>query len=47
MASKGHISGSEVAVMAWIMLRIDYSMLFWLVFGVFPYENHEGRPPII
>lgn len=43
MASKKIVSG----VMAWIMLRIDYSMLFWLVFGVFPYENHEGRPPII
>lgn len=47
MASKEYVCNTEVAVMSWIMLRIDYSMLFWLVFGVFPYENHEGKPPII
>jgi hypothetical protein len=28
------------------MLRIDYSRLFWLLFAVFPYENHEGKPRI-
>ena len=32
--------------MAWIMLRIDYSRLFWLLFGVFSYENHEWKPRI-
>lgn len=36
----------EVVGMAWIMLRIDYSRLFWLLFGVFSYENHEGKPRI-
>lgn len=46
-SSKGHVSSTDVAVMAWVMLRIDYSMLFWLIFGAFPYENHEGKPPII
>lgn len=35
-----------VVDMAWIMLRIDYSRLFWLLFGVFSYENHEGKPRI-
>ncbi|KAG8650066.1 hypothetical protein MANES_08G174101v8 [Manihot esculenta] len=33
--------------MAWIMLCVDYSRLFWLLFGVFSYENHEGKPRII
>lgn len=38
---------SRVVVgMAWIMLCIDYSRLFWLLFGVFSYENHEGKPRI-
>lgn len=32
--------------MAWIMLSVDYSRLFWLLFGVFSYENHEGKPRI-
>ena len=40
------ISSSGVVEMAWIMLRIDYSRLFWLLFGVFSYENHEGKPRI-
>ncbi|GFY83824.1 hypothetical protein Acr_03g0005980 [Actinidia rufa] len=37
----------KVVGMAWIMLRMDYSRLFWLLFGVFSYENHEGKPRII
>lgn len=39
-------SRAAVIEMAWIMLRIDYSRLFWLLFGVFSYENHEGKPRI-
>lgn len=35
-----------VVGMGWIMLRIDYSRLFWLLFGVYSYENHEGKPRI-
>jgi len=36
----------EVAGMAWIMLKVDYSRLFWLLFGVFSYQN-LGKPRII
>jgi hypothetical protein len=36
----------DVLGMAWIMLRIDYLRLFWVLFGVFSYENHEGKPRI-
>lgn len=39
-------SRAVVVGMNWIMLRIDYSRLFWLLFGVFSYENHEGKPRI-
>ncbi|EPS71012.1 hypothetical protein M569_03758, partial [Genlisea aurea] len=40
-------SRQAVAVgITWIMLRIDYSRLSWLLFGVFSYENHEGKPRI-
>ena len=36
-----------VVEMAWtIMLSVDYSRLFWLLFGVFYYEYHEGKPRI-
>lgn len=35
-----------VVEMAGIMLSVDYSRLFWLLFGVFSYENHEGKPRI-
>lgn len=41
-----HCAGASSASMAWIMLRIDYSRLGWLLFGVFTYENHEGKPRI-
>lgn len=37
---------SAVVEMAGIMLSIDYSRLFWLLFRVFSYENHEGKPRI-
>lgn len=40
------VSCAVVVGMGWIMLRIDYSRLFWLLFGVFSYENHEGKPRI-
>jgi hypothetical protein len=35
-----------VVEMGWILLSVDYSRLFWLLFGVFSYENHEGKPRI-
>lgn len=40
------VSRAVVVGLGWIMLRIDYSRLFWLLFGVFSYENHEGKPRI-
>ncbi|CAH8358334.1 unnamed protein product [Eruca vesicaria subsp. sativa] len=36
--------GVLVVDMAWV---VDYSRLFWLLFGVFSYENHEGKPRIL
>jgi len=47
MSPQAYELSREVVSMAWIMLRIDYSRLFWLLFGVFSYENHEGKPRII
>ncbi|KAB2008860.1 hypothetical protein ERO13_D10G116966v2 [Gossypium hirsutum] len=48
MVSKDYYDFSHAVVeMAWIMLSVDYSRLFWLLFGVFSYENHEGKPRII
>lgn len=35
-----------VVEMACVLLCVDYSRLFWLLFGVFIYENHEGKPRI-
>lgn len=29
-----------------IMLRVDYHGLPWLLFRVFPYDNHRGRPRV-
>jgi hypothetical protein len=48
MVAEGYewVSRAVVVGMGWIMLRIDYSRLFWLLFAVFPYENHEGKPRI-
>lgn len=46
MFAKKYDFSRAVVEMAWIMLRIDYSRLFWLLFGVFSYENHEGKPRI-
>ncbi|CAN6802925.1 hypothetical protein Bca4012_094962 [Brassica carinata] len=39
-----HLEGVD---MAWVLLCVDYSRLFWLLFGVFSYENHEGKPRIL
>ncbi|KAL0714130.1 hypothetical protein Bca4012_021109 [Brassica carinata] len=39
--------GGVVLDMAWVLLCVDYSRLFWLLFGVFSYENHEGKPRIL
>lgn len=36
-------SRAVVVEMAWVMLWIDHSRLFWLFFGDFSYENHEGK----
>lgn len=47
MISKNYEFSRAVVEMAWIMLSVDYSRLFWLLFGVFSYENHGGKPPII
>ncbi|CAA6654636.1 unnamed protein product [Spirodela intermedia] len=46
LADRFGFSRESVLDMAWTMLRIDYSRLFWLMFGVFSYENHEGKPRI-
>lgn len=46
MFAKNYDFSRAVVEMAWIMLRIDYSRLFWILFGVFSYENHEGKPRI-
>lgn len=39
-------SACIVVRMNWILLRIDFSRLFWVLFGLFSYENHEGKPRI-
>lgn len=46
MINKDYEFSRGVVEMAWIMLSVDYSRLFWLLFGVFSYENHEGKPRI-
>jgi hypothetical protein len=46
MVSENYEVFLGVVEMAWIMLSVDYSRLFWLLFGVFSYENHEGKPRI-
>lgn len=46
VANKYDLFSTGVVEMAWIMLRIDSSRLFWLLFRVFSYENHEGKPRI-
>ncbi|KAF8099802.1 hypothetical protein N665_0237s0054 [Sinapis alba] len=38
-----HLGG--VLDMAWVFLLCV--RLFWLLFGVFSYENHEGKPRIL
>lgn len=47
MNTQAYQLSHEVMSMAWIMLRIDYSRLFWRLFGMFSYENHEGKHRII
>ncbi|KAI6698629.1 hypothetical protein NL676_018748 [Syzygium grande] len=46
MINKDYEFSRGVVEMGWIMLSVDYSRLFWLLFGVFSYENHEGKPRI-
>lgn len=46
MINKDYEFSRGVVKMAWIMLSVDYSRLFWLLCGVFSYENHEGKPRI-
>lgn len=46
MIAKEYENSVAVVEMAWILMGIDYSRLFWLLFGVFSYENHEGKPRI-
>lgn len=47
MIAKEYEFSRAVIEMAWIILRIDYSRLFWLLFRVFSYDYHEGKPRII
>ncbi|KAJ4719212.1 hypothetical protein OWV82_010823 [Melia azedarach] len=42
--SRRGVGTCDSGEMGWIMLRIDYSRLSWLLFRVFSYENHDGKP---
>lgn len=39
-------STAAVRMTGRIMLSVDYSRLSWLLFRVFSYENHDGKPRI-